>query len=349
MRLVPQLAVRLSADIRLAMILLFALITVVSVIPFAIFRALHGEWVAAAVDSLLVIFMLGIATFAWTTGRTLLAGSINAVVVSCICAVLGELLGTTGLFWAYTILLSNFMLAPRWLALSCGAIIIAGSLWAGPFETITSATAFVVSAMLVMMYAFIFASLTEHQRQRLIGLATRDPLTGIANRRSMEVELADLLRSHQALGQAAALAVVDLDHFKHVNDMHGHDAGDRVLQAFAQLAEHCIRKRDRVFRFGGEEFVLLFPATDRDGARVALDKVQRELHEHLAGPSGPVTASIGVAMLAPDEDWPSWLARADQALYLAKRSGRDQIRFDDTASNHSGERRLQLVASTPKR
>ncbi|MDZ4048504.1 MAG: GGDEF domain-containing protein, partial [Pseudoxanthomonas sp.] len=244
--------------------------------------------------------------------------------------------------WAYTVILANFMQAPRGLALLCGSIMILGALAASPFVSVMSATAFVVSAALVMLYAFIFASLTEYQRLRLVGLATRDPLTGIANRRSMEVELADVLRSHHESGQAAALAVIDLDHFKRVNDLHGHDAGDQVLQSFAQLVEHCIRKRDRLFRFGGEEFVLLLPATDRDGARAALDKVQRELRSHLMGPDGTVSASIGVAMLAPADDWPAWLARADQALFLAKRSGRDQVRFDDPGTP-TGERRLHLV------
>ncbi|WP_290891101.1 GGDEF domain-containing protein [Arenimonas sp.] len=342
MRLVPKLIVRIGADIRLAMILLFAGLTVVSVIPFAIFRALQGDWVVAAVDTLMVLTMLGNAIFAWITGRTLLAGSINAVVVSTTCAVLPGALGVAGLFWAYTVLLANFMLAPRWLALACGLLIIVGGVLSTPFTSTMAATAYVVSAALVMLYALIFASLTEYQRQRLVGLATRDPLTGIANRRSMEVELADVLRTHQEQAQPAALAVVDLDHFKRINDLHGHDAGDRVLQAFTQLVEHCIRKRDRLFRFGGEEFVLLFPATDREGARAALDKVQRELRDNLVGPDGPVTVSIGAALLGPGDDWPAWLSRADQALYLAKRSGRDQVRFDEPRPL-PGERRLQLV------
>ena len=228
------------------------------------------------------------------------------------------------------------------VALACGLLIIVGGVLTTPFTSTMAATAYVVSAALVMLYALIFASLTEYQRQRLVGLATRDPLTGIANRRSMEVELADVLRSHQEQAQPAALAVVDLDHFKRVNDLHGHAAGDRVLQAFAQLVEHCIRKRDRLFRFGGEEFVLLFPATDREGARAALEKVQRELRENLMGPDGPVTVSIGAALLEPGDDWPTWLSRADQALYQAKRSGRDQVRFDDPRPS-PGERRLHLV------
>ena len=345
MRLVPQLIVRIGADIRLAMILLFGSLTVMSVVPFAIFRALQGDYLAASIDALLVLTMVGNTAFAWVTGRTLLAGSINAVVVSATCAVLAGVLGTAGLFWAYTVLLANFMLAPRWLALVCGSLIVIGGLLTAPFANGMTATAFAVSALLVMLYALIFASLTEYQRQRLVGLATRDPLTGIANRRSMEVELADALRLHHDTGNPAALAVIDLDHFKRVNDLHGHDAGDRVLQSFAQLVEHCIRKRDRLFRFGGEEFVLLLPATDREGARTALEKVQRELRAHLIGPDGTVTASIGVAMLAPSDDWPAWLARADQALFLAKRSGRDQVRFDDPSPSPPGERRLHLVPS----
>lgn len=339
---------RIGTDVRLAMILLFGLITVMGVTPFAIARALNGEWVAAVLDAGLVLVMAGNATYAWCTGKSALAGKVNAVVVSVTCAILLSVLGPAGLFWAYTLILANFMLAPRLLATLCGALLIVSGLLVSPFASTLAMAAFAVSALLVMLYAFIFASLTEVQRKRLEGQATRDPLTGIANRRSMEVELAEALKGHLARGEPATIAVLDLDHFKLVNDNHGHDTGDRAIKGFADRVLSCIRKRDRLFRLGGEEFVLLLPDTDYSGARVALEKVRDAVQAEPLVDALRITTSIGAATLDPDDDWPRWLARADSALYQAKAAGRDCVSFDGNFVR-PGERRLRLVSGRPLR
>lgn len=339
---------RIGTDVRLAMILLFAGLTVVGIVPFALARALNGEWAAAILDVVVMAVISGNATFAWRTGNSAMAGKINAVVVSVCCALLASALGPAGLFWAYTVLLANYMLAPRLLATACGSLLVAAELMLVPFPSTLAAAAFGVSAMLVMLYAFIFASLTDVQRKLLEGLATRDPLTGVANRRSMEVELDDAIKGHRARGEPATVAVLDLDHFKSVNDDYGHDTGDRAIIGFAERVQACIRKRDRLFRLGGEEFVLLLPDTDYSGARVALEKVRDAVQAAPLVDALRITASIGAATLEPDDDWPRWLARADSALYQAKDAGRDRVSFD-AALVRPGERRLRLVSGRPLR
>lgn len=346
MNLPATLKARIGTDVRLAMILLFATLTVLGITPFAVVRALNAEWVAAVLDVLLVAVISFNGVFAWRTGNSALAGKINAVVVSVSCAALADALGFAGLFWAYTMILANYMLAPRLLATLCGGILIIAELLLAPFPSNFAMAAFAVSSLLVMLYAFIFASLTEVQRKLLEGLATRDPLTGVANRRSMEVELADALRSHLARGEPATVAVLDLDHFKSVNDQHGHDAGDRVIMGFADRVQGCIRKRDRLYRLGGEEFVLLLPGTDHSGARAALEKVRDAVQADPLADGLRVTTSIGAAVLEPEDDWPRWLARADAALYRAKDAGRDQVSLE-AALAAPGERRLRLVAGRP--
>jgi len=342
MRAYQAILARVGTDIRLAMILLFGVLTVLGITPFAVARAMNGEWVVFALDVGLIALMTCNAVFAWVTGRVALVGIINAVGISLACALFAGPLGVAGLFWAYTLILANFLLAPRLLAVACGVLVIGAELLSGNLPGTLATTAFAASATLVMLYSFIFAKLTDVQRTQLQRLATRDPLTGVANRRSMEIELADALRLHHARGEAAALAVLDLDHFKLVNDHHGHEAGDRVIIEFVELVQDCIRKRDRLFRFGGEEFVLLLPGTDHTGARVALEKIRHAIQAETIGPGLRVTTSVGAAMLRDDDDWPTWLARADAALYRAKRAGRDRIEFDDIPPNN-GERRLKVV------
>lgn len=346
MNLPALLKNRIGTDVRLAMILLFAAIAIVGITPFAIARALQGEWLAAVLDTVVLAVIAGNAAYAWTTGNSALAGKVNAVVVSLACAALAGALGPAGLFWTYTIILANYMLAPRALATVCGGVLIAAGLLLAPFPSALALAAFGVSALLVMLYAFIFASLTEVQRKLLEGLATRDPLTGVTNRRGMEIELAEALRGHLGRGEPATLAVLDLDHFKAVNDTHGHDTGDRVILGFVERVQSVLRKRDRLYRLGGEEFVLLLPGTDHSGARAALEKIRDEVQAAPLADNVRVTTSIGAAVLEAEDDWPCWLARADAALYRAKAAGRDCVSFDSTLGG-PGERRLRLAQGRP--
>ena len=337
---------RIGTDVRLAMILMFAAIAIVGIAPFAVARSLQGEWVAAALDTAILAVIAGNAIYAWRTGNSALAGKVNAIVVSLACAALAGALGPAGLFWTYTLILANYMLAPRSLATLCGSALVGAGLLLAPFPSALAMAAFGVSALLVMLYAFIFASLTEVQRKLLEGLATRDPLTGVANRRSMEIELAESLGGHLARGEPATLAVLDLDHFKSVNDTYGHDTGDRVILGFVERVQSLLRKRDRLYRLGGEEFVLLLPGTDHSGARAALEKIRDQVQSAPLADDLRVTTSIGAAVLEAQDDWPRWLARADAALYRAKANGRDCVSFESALAT-AGERRLRLVKGRP--
>lgn len=343
-----SLVTRFGTNMRLAMVMLFAALTVVGMTPFAVMRALNGQWTVVALE---VILMLGIsinALLAWRTGNGAMAGSIIAILASVGFTALVTMVGPTLLFWAYVVIVANFMLAPRILATVASVMLVIASISWIPFPDTATTAAFAVSSTLVLLFAFIFASLSDLQRRLLEGLATRDPLTGIANRRSMEVELADALKGHNDRGEPAVVAVLDLDNFKLVNDQFGHDTGDRVIIAFTQRVQACIRKRDRLYRLGGEEFVLLLPDTDHSGARAALEKVRDAVQSEPLAEGLRVTTSIGAATLEPEDDWPRWLARADSALYHAKDAGRDRVSFD-AGPSRPGERRLRLVSGRPLR
>jgi diguanylate cyclase (GGDEF)-like protein len=185
----------------------------------------------------------------------------------------------------------------------------------------------------VLAGSFLVASVTVRaQRGRLEDglrretLAARtDALTGLANRR----ELAERFDHEQerALrhGTPLALLVADLDHFKAVNDRHGHEQGDRVLRAVGQvLAEQC-RSVDVVARLGGEEFAVLMPNTDLEGATDVAERLRRHVGRALAASPVPVTMSLGVAACPLASDLGGALRAADAALYDAKRRGRDRV------------------------
>ena len=156
--------------------------------------------------------------------------------------------------------------------------------------------------------------------------AATDPLTGLLNRRSFENKVQDLLRRREPF----TLAMGDLDHFKVLNDTHGHDAGDRALRLFSRTMREATRTSDLVSRYGGEEFVIAFPGLSVEVAARALGRIQEQLVLALsAGTVPPFTASFGVAH-ATDGDTLEDLCRiADAALFRAKREGRNRVVVDD--------------------
>ncbi|MDR9426256.1 MAG: GGDEF domain-containing protein, partial [Marinobacter sp.] len=167
------------------------------------------------------------------------------------------------------------------------------------------------------------------QRRRLEHLATIDPLTGVKNRRSMDQELVMAAAKAERIGTSYALVLLDLDYFKKINDEYGHVAGDYILTDLVELIESHTRKYDQLFRFGGEEFVLLLPDVQGADLNRVMTNLQQLLRRRLKSPGGPVTISYGVASLQDGESMEHWLTRADDALYQAKEGGRDRIVFAD--------------------
>ena len=187
-----------------------------------------------------------------------------------------------------------------------------------------------------------FAQLAH--RERLTRMSTTDALTGLANRQALQARLHDDLHANAVEGERVALAYIDLDNFKHVNDTYGHAAGDAVLRAFADLLRRCLRDGDVAARWGGDEFVILFPATSSANARRVADRILAALEA--AGRFEPLMAqladapaacppdrqlgcSIGIADAARGAhgaiDDKELLQRADTALYRAKAAGKNRI------------------------
>lgn len=162
--------------------------------------------------------------------------------------------------------------------------------------------------------------------QRIEELAMRDELTGVFNRRYlMEAIRHECLRCERS-GDSFTLCILDVDHFKRVNDMHGHLVGDQVLQHIARSAAAALRQTDVFGRYGGEEFAMLLTATASEGASVTAERVRRRIEQaDLSAISAglQVTVSIGIADFQKGEEAAQTFKRADQALYLAKASGRN--------------------------
>jgi diguanylate cyclase (GGDEF)-like protein len=179
--------------------------------------------------------------------------------------------------------------------------------------------------------------------QKLQQLAITDGLTGLMNYREFQRQLDTEIERSQRYNHPLALLMIDIDHFKRVNDAHGHPAGDAVLKALADAIRGSIRTIDMAARYGGEEFVVILPETPLDGARIVAERLRRRVAEHpLTGPAGQrltCSVSVGVAILPEDAVRKEPLIdAADQALYGAKSAGRNTVKsYQDVCRITSAE------------
>lgn len=166
--------------------------------------------------------------------------------------------------------------------------------------------------------------------------ALTDALTGIPNKRAMDDALARATSLGNRHGQENSLILCDLDHFKAINDQHGHIIGDHVLQLAARELQKAIRTSDEVYRYGGEEFAILLSQTSEADARAVAERIHRFMETicvNCGDSTIAVTISCGVAMRLQDENSEQWLARADEALYRAKANGRNCTRVSAAISH----------------
>jgi diguanylate cyclase (GGDEF)-like protein len=155
--------------------------------------------------------------------------------------------------------------------------------------------------------------------------ARTDDLTGLANRRALDEEIAQAFARARRSQRPFAVVMVDIDRFKFINDTHGHGAGDATLAAFATRLAGALREPDRAYRYGGEEFCLLLADTDLAGARALAERVRGHILRPFDGTIREMTASLGVSAWQPQDSADALFHRADRALYAAKRNGRDRV------------------------
>lgn len=227
--------------------------------------------------------------------------------------------------------------------LSVAFIILANPLLDQPYSVNAIATCVLGMAYVsVFFHAFAARSISFHHamvgaNRRLAEMSDRDPLTGLFNARAYYRQAEAARIQAQRAERPLAMLFIDLDHFKRVNDQHGHEAGDRVLKAVARTLQDSLRRSDLVGRIGGEEFSAVLPDTDAEGALRVAESLRRAieaLHPDIGGHRLPVTASIGVAgHRSTDSAIADIQRRADLAMYDAKRQGRNRVtRLDEAGA-----------------
>ena len=198
-------------------------------------------------------------------------------------------------------------------------------LQSGPVARLASVPLLVVFPIMVGLTAYYLGRRVRRQNIELAALSSTDGLTRLPNHSAwLEAVEREFARCRREDGRAAVL-MMDLDHFKQINDGHGHAAGDEVLRGVSEVLREVVRAHDIPGRYGGEEFGVLLPGTDVAGAEAIAERIRRKIEWASFAGEVKVTASIGCAALdAADATPASWVARADRALYAAKAAGRNR-------------------------
>jgi diguanylate cyclase (GGDEF)-like protein len=225
------------------------------------------------------------------------------------------------------------LLRTRW-AVSLGALagVAVAPLVVSQYDETTSVAIGISMLLTWLVSAWLVLAVTEQSR-RLRDMATTDPLTGAYNRRYMEQHARKSLADWERYGRPVSILLIDIDHFKRINDRFGHAVGDDALKGLVDIVNDRIRRGDTLCRFGGEEFVLLLSEVAGDQAVKVADELRESVEQARIIPEGSMTISVGVCDVSHADDMEHWFKLADGALYLAK---------------HNGRNRVELAAPTPE-
>ncbi|MCH8079767.1 MAG: GGDEF domain-containing protein [Proteobacteria bacterium] len=272
-------------------------VSLVLLIPFFINNFLHHRYLLAA-GCFAVVSIL--ATNCWYLSRgrysSLLysIGLVPAIIFLLVLALRQQEI--IGILWCYPSVLAFYLILPErkaWIAnVVLFVIILPLALYI--FETLLVAR-IAVTLLMVNIFSAIFIRMISEQQNKLEVMATTDPLTGLFNRMLLHDTLEQAIQQNNRTGEPMTLISIDLDHFKVVNDKLGHDAGDMVLQGVANLFHKRFRRVDRVFRLGGEEFLVILHSTDAENGNRIAEELRALVASQSFLPDHPITVSIGVA------------------------------------------------------
>lgn len=310
--------------------LILSIAGALGVLPFAIIRLMNGEWLIGAIDLTIVAGFLVLGTFVYRTRNVRIAS--YAISLLCIVGVLTTVYvrGPQQISWAYPAIVAVYYLLRPSEAVVLSLVLVSALVPALlPVDHALPAATSLITLVVTCVFAYAFSTITHRQRQQLTKLATRDPLTGAGNRRALENKVRQVVNLHTRTRSPVSMLLMDLDHFKKVNDVHGHAAGDEILRSITEIVNLRIRVTDSLYRIGGEEFVVILEGQDLHQAAHLGEQLRTIIEANELVPDQSVTVSVGVAELKPGETKNDWMHRADEALYRAKRSGRNAMSIAD--------------------
>ena len=303
------------------------LLGVLAFLPFTIYRYISEDYLIAFLESILAVIILLVFSYVWRTGRVVVASFVMCFLFLTVTVAIIHLKGPALVYWLYPTTLACFCILNHRTA---SVLNLLALFFAFPaiYPNVNLHEVMVIYSSLCMLsiFGYIFTIVNSNQQLQLSQLAERDALTGALNRRSLDENMLVAINTHgRNPARKKALIILDLDHFKDINDTYGHSTGDQILIRIAELIRANIRLSDNLFRYGGEEFVILVDNANLDDAETLAENIRLRIQKSNIFAKRSITVSLGVAELNRDMCSGQWLKLADDALYEAKRSGRNKV------------------------
>ena len=305
-------------------VIAMSLFAALCVSPFIVYRIAEKNYFIAAFDIMLTITCISFSYLINTERKAEIGARILTLLASIEVIFIVYTEGYAQAYWIFPVMIAMYFINKPALTLWTNIIVLMAIIpkiysSAHEMEFLTIISSIVVTNVFV----FIFAYANSIQKNRMYKLAWFDGLTGINNRRALDKSF-DLIRDE---GVQVSIIAIDIDNFKNINDTYGHAIGDRVLIETVEAIKPNIRATDNIYRYGGEEFVLVAFETDYENAKIIAEKLRTIVEDHQYTDGIGVTISLGVTSMKMGEDPLSCFDRSDQALYQAKKAGKNRTHY----------------------
>ena len=305
-----------------ALLVFQSTLAAIAITPFGIWRLGRGDWGQGVFDIALVVLLLGLAYLGLKGQRLRSIGLVVASLYVLASLFVAYQFGPLGHYWFFPAIVAGFFVVRAgealWLAclgLAAHLLLASRQGWGPELGT------FAATSLLVCIFINLFATRLRQDNRRLYLDSTLDSLTGSGNRRLLDDVLAEL--PDEADSSRMSLLMLDVDRFKSVNDQFGHAIGDLCLNRLAHLLMTDLQPPQKLFRYGGEEFVVLTPGSAQDAAALA-ERLRSDVEHTQLIRETKITVSIGSASRGLHENAHDWMQRADDAMYQAKQQGRNR-------------------------
>lgn len=305
-----------------ALLVFQSTLAAIAITPFGIWRLGRGDWGQGVFDIALVVLLLGLAYLGLKGQRLRSIGLVVASLYVLASLFVAYQFGPLGHYWFFPAIVAGFFVVRAgealWLAclgLAAHLLLASRQGWGPELGT------FAATSLLVCIFINLFATRLRQDNRRLYLDSTLDSLTGSGNRRLLDDVLAEL--PDEADSSRMSLLMLDVDRFKSVNDQFGHAIGDLCLNRLAHLLMTDLQPPQKLFRYGGEEFVVLTPGSAQDAAALA-ERLRSDVEHTQLIRETKITVSIGIASRGLHENVHDWMHRADDAMYQAKQQGRNR-------------------------
>jgi diguanylate cyclase (GGDEF)-like protein len=306
-----------------------AAITLLIFVPLGIKNILIGEIMLGAVLLAFEIsLLLEVTALIYNDSRVFgYLVPLSLLIISIIMAI--HVFGTLASYWVFPIVIAIVFLISQQAATISNAIIISGvSIALYPYQEPEIIARYSFSLIVTVVIVHVVVREVRKLQAELRHLSERDALTGALNRHQLHPSLEDAIKHYSH----STIVMIDIDHFKSINDQYGHDVGDLVINQAVRLIDNNTRGNDLLFRLGGDEFLILFNGLDQYAVESIVNLINKNIREQEYPFNAKVTLSCGIAESKPFESSHEWIKRADLALYQSKMLGRNRVSLYSEAS-----------------